>query len=472
MFALVPVPKMNVAVSYSEIFKSLKLAVKNGDVVTVERLIISVADESPVPAIINGYALLCDAINNNQQEVTKVLLKYIVGEKSGVNTKTPLYTALHYAILNDDFDITKMLIDEEADIDKPADLVINRSYFERNDRNATVFYYLSDKCSEVSENGQELVLRQCTPLHVAVRNKNFDTIELLLWRGADSNSKNCLGKQPIDIAIDNNDVDMVKLLMGYAAQDNLTNFKKFSDGRKKSLAKEIKETLLQQAVCDQNNELAIKLIDNGIDVDREEKKFNRTLLINAIITGNLGVVKHLLAKGVDVNKWDNQGHTAFHFLFMNSFYDSGNYEEQKDITLKVADLLIHHGANVNAVNYQGLTPLSMLSYDDIDKIEYLLSHNADLNIVTDSGLTIFTETLNDLQDVLGYSEHDDFYGDEKIKIAKVAEVFVKHIVRMLCKNQFRTILIGCPVTYVVGSSLTLSQNRISLENIFPFMEMI
>ena len=62
-----------------------------------------------------GYALLCDAVENKHTEVAKLLLTN--GSKVNRNKKGPFNTPLHFAVRNGDLETVKMLLDRGANID-------------------------------------------------------------------------------------------------------------------------------------------------------------------------------------------------------------------------------------------------------------------------------------------------------------------------------------------------------------------
>ncbi len=64
--------------------------------------------------------------------------------------------------------------------------------------------------------------------------------------------------------------------------------------------------------------------------------FDRTLLIFAVINENIDAVKKLLESGADVNQADKRGDTPLHYAARNGF-------------LKIAEILIAHNADVNAI---------------------------------------------------------------------------------------------------------------------------
>jgi ankyrin repeat protein len=94
----------------------------------------------------------------------------------------------------------------------------------------------------------------------------------------------------------------------------------------------------------------------------------------AAIQGNIEAVKQAIDDGADVNAKDGPGWTPLHLAA------HGNKE--------VVELLIVEGANVNAKNVDGLTPLfgaAVLGKNEI--VELLIAKGADVNAKNDDGKT-------------------------------------------------------------------------------------
>lgn len=86
---------------------------------------------------------------------------------------------------------------------------------------------------------------------------------------------------------------------------------------------------------------------------------NKTILMYAVWVGNAEAVKHLLSKGADINAEDSEGITP---LLLAVF---------KDRT-EIATVLIEQGADINASAHDGTTPLMMSRIRQNKEIEEAL----------------------------------------------------------------------------------------------------
>ena len=108
-------------------------------------------------------------------------------------------------------------------------------------------------------------------------------------------------------------------------------------------------------------------LDAGAEVDAKDDKFVGTFLHWAAAGGQNEIVELLIAKGADVNATDGDGDTPLHL--------AGNSTATKEI----AELLISKGAGVNAMNLSppgrrigGMTPLDMATLGNRTEIADLL----------------------------------------------------------------------------------------------------
>lgn len=97
-----------------------------------------------------------------------------------------------------------------------------------------------------------------------------------------------------------------------------------------------------------NAEVAQLLLDAGAEVDVRDAYQQQTPLFRAAYFGRPDVVQVLIAHGADVNARDNQGKAPLH----NCLYVSA-----QDATLNIITALVEAGADPNALDAAGQTPL-------------------------------------------------------------------------------------------------------------------
>lgn len=106
-----------------------------------------------------------------------------------------------------------------------------------------------------------------------------------------------------------------------------------------------------------------------------------TYVERALSEVDLDVVKHLVAKGVDINYADEYGNTVLSFVVRSAKLDIVKY-------------LIERGANTNAIDKFGDTVLMEAIYTgELNRVKCLVEHNANVNRRTELGTTALIRAL-------------------------------------------------------------------------------
>ena len=244
----------------------------------------------------------------------------------------------------------------------------------------------------------------CTPLHKAVMKGNQNLVKLFLEKNALVNTQNADGDSPLHTAVSNGFFDITKLLIKKGSNVNLQN----KEGR----------TPLFLSVKNKQKHLIKLLIENEADVTigYQENSTDRIYLVRGKGRGRAAwqyvlVKKHLLGlflkrtnggslDGADFGAvlrsgWgkDPPEGTAKKILKECDFKFKEipgvtvlHIASQKNNEPEIIDLLVKSGANVNAQDAEGFTPLHMAAiHGNLKIVKKLVDLEADVNIITTHG---------------------------------------------------------------------------------------
>ena len=239
------------------------------------------------------------------------------------------------------------------------------------------------------------------PVTLSVSFNNFVAVNLLLDHGADVNIARADGNSPLHLAVSNGFFDIAKRLVEKGSDVNLQN----KEGR----------TPLFFGVKNKHEQLIKLLIENEADVNIGYKKnYTETILVRGKDKGRAAwhyvlVKKHLLGlflkrvKGGRVNVADfgdilrsGWGKDPPEGI-IDQILEECDFKEIPGVTVlhiaskennepEIIDLLVKSGANVNAQDAEGFTPLHMAAiHGNLKIVKKLVDLEADVNIVTTDG---------------------------------------------------------------------------------------
>lgn len=196
-----------------------------------------------------------------------------------------------------------------------------------------------------------------TPLHYASAMGHKEIAELLLAKGADVKAKTTNGDTPLNYAVQHNRTGIIGILI-----------KKGADVLGK---RENGWSMLHDAAWGGSGKVVNLLIEKGISVDAKTD-FGRTPLHNACMGGNAEGIQVLLEKGADVNFKGNENWTPLYLALSRGHNEAvslllksgakveGNYLHTAAIKGygKIAYMLLENGADPNAKDKKGKTPLN------------------------------------------------------------------------------------------------------------------
>jgi ankyrin repeat protein len=275
---------------------------------------------------------------------------------------TPLYTA----ICNSSYDVVKLLIDHGADVnwginnqrkDDYLLTAISLKYFDiatlliERDAQLGIHYYSfvgnQEIVSQILGANPEMIFLERnggkTPLHYAVIGKHKNLIDILINAGADVNKSSVSIGTSLHQAIRDESIEMVEYLF-----------------EKCNVSNENINLGLTYAVNQENITIVKLLVERGANIHQSAYNVDPPLHLS-VRYGKFNVTAFLLENGAKVNQR----------CFLSG--DTPLHEAVSKNDLLIADLLIHYGADVNAVSFFGSTPLGLSRSNIVRKrIENLL----------------------------------------------------------------------------------------------------
>uniref|UniRef100_A0AAV2L982 Uncharacterized protein n=1 Tax=Knipowitschia caucasica TaxID=637954 RepID=A0AAV2L982_KNICA len=144
-----------------------------------------------------------------------------------------------------------------------------------------------------------------SPLHLAVRGGNLETIQLCLETGAKVDQQQNDRSTPLHLACTQGALEVVKIML--SSVDQVADIINLTDGAS--------QTPLHRATIFDHTELAEYLISLGADLDSVDCKRNTPLLL-ATSCGSWRIVALLLSKGASVHVQDIRGCNFLHLAIM------------------------------------------------------------------------------------------------------------------------------------------------------------
>ncbi len=231
-----------------------------------------------------------------------------------------------------------------------------------------------------SNNADQIDEHGWTPLMHASWNGDLEKASLLIDEGADVNMADESGNTPLHLAVQEGHFSLVKLLMESGA---LASLNKSTDDN---------ESPLYLAAENGHIHIFSYLVDAGAQLDLGQKNNMNgyTMLHAAVSKGKFDMVKHLIDLGFDPNAKDRYGQTPLMLIY-------GIMDTTSEDLIKMINILVNGGAEVNLVDSKGVSTLLLAYYEGKEEV---------INYLIQLGATDVIETKADAQEALKLLEID------------------------------------------------------------------
>ncbi|KAK1461968.1 hypothetical protein CCUS01_01558 [Colletotrichum cuscutae] len=262
-------------------YSPLMLAARNGHEMIV-RLLIQAG--SNTNAVDKG---LCSPLHHASAGGSEVIVRLLIEHGALINTYNQAQqSALHLASQGGHSKVVKLLLKNRADVNANAG---ESSPLQLACKSADY-----DTIKLLIENGAEVNWGEPSPLQLACQNAAYDTVKLLVENEAEINTENGTDP-PLDLACARSDYDTIKVLVENGARINPEDTGEPSP--------------LYYAFHNNMEAITKLLIDHGANLNVRYGRQQQMLLHEASLIGHHSVCKLLLKNGANPNAKDYMGFT-------------------------------------------------------------------------------------------------------------------------------------------------------------------
>jgi ankyrin repeat protein len=260
------------------------------------------------------------------------VVRYLAKTGAGINVCSDTGSDLHLAINEIPLYAMCLLREQVDDINgRNAELGMSPLHFAILRQNLEIVKYLIERGADINLCTREG--RNRSPLHLAVLSGNLEILDCLIEAGANLNAQDRNGRTVVHNAVASNNTALALHLVEKGADVNIPDFER--------------QTPLHLSVLHNNVICAKHFVKFGAIINCQIRK-NITALSVAIMLGRIHIVNILVENGADINLRDDFGNTALHFAIRKG-------------DPVIIHYLIDRGADINIPNNERDSPMHWIT---------------------------------------------------------------------------------------------------------------
>jgi ankyrin len=371
------------------------------------------AGGDPDQATPGGETLLMTASRTGRTDAVGLLLDRGAAVEARESVRGQ--TALMWAVLEGHSEVARLLIEAGADVNARTDVDIpegmERSITRRDGTRAT--------SGDIGAHGPGIYRPRAipspsgamSPLLFAAREGDLAMARLLVETGADLDQPSANGTPPITVAVINNHIELALYLLEAGADPNIAD--DYHERTPLFAAVEMRnldftrETAPPHPDARDPMELIRALLEAGADPNARTNTTpargfmqgtaswvgfdGQTPFVRAALAGDVTLMRLLLEYGADPNLETYEGSTALMAAAGVNWVVGQTYSRSDEEYLEAARLCLELGADVDAANSQGFTPMHGAANRGFDAmVRLLFDHGAALDREDSEGRTPMT----------------------------------------------------------------------------------